>query len=123
MTELNWKQEALFRLMSEISEGCYCAGWLTGNEYTLWEMVSDSAAERRYGMDEVSERDIQDMREISAEIGGWVHWYDDTDDPALPSSEWGIRFIAMPDWLKLYEKRMAEWAELRATLKPAPAAV
>ncbi|HEY8878261.1 MAG TPA: hypothetical protein VIN03_11895 [Roseateles sp.] len=119
MTELTWKQEALYRLMSEISESCYCAGWLTGNEYTLWEMVADPNAERRYGMDEVSERDIQTMREISTEIGGWVRWHDDEDEPGLPSSEWGIRFIAMPDWLRLYDKRMADWAHLRASLTPA----
>lgn len=118
MQELTWKQEALYRLMSDISEDCWCAGWLIGNEYTLWEMVADPAAERRYGQGQVSERDIQAMREISAEIGGWVRWHDDHDEPDFPSSEWGIRFIAMPEWLPMYEKRMSEWAELRVMCKP-----
>lgn len=112
----NWKQDALYRLMSEISEHCYCAGWLSGNEYTLWEMVADPAASRHYGMDDVEERDIQAMREISAEIGGWIRWVDDHDDPTLPSSEWGPRFIAIDDWKALYAKRMAEWAGLRESL-------
>lgn len=93
-------QRALYELMSEISEGCYFAGWLSGNEYTLWEMVAEPSADRRYGMDEVSERDIQQMREISADIGGWIEWRD--DEQGLPVGEWGPYFISMSDWLEKF---------------------
>jgi hypothetical protein len=77
MAELtDWKQRALYQLMSDISEECYYAGWMSGNEYTLWEMVSDPKASRRYGQSEVSEEQIAELRAISNEVGGWVRWHD-----------------------------------------------
>ena len=113
---MDWKQRALYQLMSDISEECYCAGWMAGNEYTLWEMVSDPAAERRYGMGAVEPEQIEEMRAIAAEIGGWIRWRDDDGEKGLPPSEWGSVFIPMPEWLEMYERRMAEWAKLRDAL-------
>jgi hypothetical protein len=113
---MDWKQRALYQLMSDISEDCYCAGWMTGNEYTLWEMVTDQAAERRYGMGEVEAQSIEDMRTISAEVGGWIRWRDDDEDKELPVEDWGPVFTPMAEWLPMYERRMSQWAKLRAEL-------
>ena len=110
----HWKQRALYQLMSEISEECYCAGWMSGNEFTLWEMVSSPDASRSYGMGEVSESQIADLRAMSAEIGGWIRWHDDADDSTLPPEEWGPRFEPMAEWQARYDRQMAQWAELRA---------
>lgn len=110
---MDWKQRALYQLMSDISEECYCAGWMSGNEYTLWRMVSDQTEERRYGMHEVEAEQIDDMRAISAEIGGWIRWRDDDEDKDLASDEWGPVFTPMAEWLQRYEANMAAWAKLR----------
>lgn len=114
MTKLTWKQRALYERMSDISEECYAAGWMTGNEYTLWEMVANPDASRNYGMSSVSESDLSELREISTEIGGWIRWVDDDDDPDLPSEEWGPVFTPMAEWVPLFNKRMAELDEMRA---------
>jgi hypothetical protein len=121
--QFTWKHRALYNLMREISEDCYCAGWMNGNEYTLWEMVANPEASRRYGQDEVTLEQIADLRTMSAELGGWIRWHDDNDDPDLPSQEWGPRFELLTDWQPRFATRMAEWAELRAkyaTPQPAP---
>lgn len=114
MTAMTWKQKALYERMSDISEECYAAGWMTGNEYTLWEMVANPEASRRYGMSDVRESDLNELREISTEIGGWIRWVDDDDDPDLPSEEWGPVFTPMAEWVPLFNKRLAELDEMRA---------
>src|SRR6185312_5627864 len=48
-------RETLACLMSEISEECYCAGWLIGNEHRLWSAMTDPTDDRRYGMGEISQ--------------------------------------------------------------------
>ena len=33
-------RDALLRIMRDISEDCWCAGWLTDLEFTLWNAVT-----------------------------------------------------------------------------------
>lgn len=115
-----WKRRALQGLMSDISEECYCAGWMSGNEYTLWEMVIDPKASRRYGMGQVSEEWIADLKAMSVEVGGWFRWVDDDTIPCLPVEEWGCKFTPLAEWEPIYERQMKEWAELRASIPPTP---
>ena len=44
--------EALAALMAAISEDCWCAGWMGGNEYALWKAKPGTA----YGQGEITER-------------------------------------------------------------------
>lgn len=117
---MDWKQRALYELMSDISEECYCAGWMSGNEYTLWEMVANPDAGRNYGQDSVTDEQIADLRAISNEIGGWIRWRDDEEDANLPPEDWGPVFTPMAEWLPMYEQRMALWESLIAK-RAAPA--
>ena len=32
-------ERALYELMSSVSEDCYCAGWLDGTEYAVWDLL------------------------------------------------------------------------------------
>jgi hypothetical protein len=110
----DWKQRALYELMSDISEECYCAGWMSGNEYSLWRIVSDPNASRRYGQGEVTEQQVTDMRTMADSCGGWIRWHDDEDEPNLDADEWGPRFELLADWQRRYERQMAVWDELLA---------
>lgn len=92
---MNWKQKALYRLMSEISEDHWAAGWMSDNEFMLWEMMTDSEASREYGMYSVAESRLDELREISSELTGWIVF--DHDPKFIPLSEWLPRFDA---WLK-----------------------
>lgn len=77
----------LLGLMTGISEENWCAGWMSGLEFSLWEA---RAGERCYGMGVITERQSQLLKLLSEECGGWWRW----DDAA------GVTFIRMADWLK-----------------------
>lgn len=95
-------QEALYQLMSDISEDCYCAGWMMGLELAIWGALQDG--DRTYGMGEMDAEQLEQCRTLANEIDGWIVWVDDDDIPGLPSCEWGPRFLPMADWLALYTK-------------------
>lgn len=89
----NTVKEVLAELMSEISEDCWCAGWLSGLEFDLWEMVQGGP--RRFGMGEVSEEDVQRLRVLSNECGGWIVWNMDKGDTSfVPLAEWEAIYAA-----------------------------
>ena len=89
---MNWKQQALASLMSDISEDSWCAGWMDGLEFRLWQMVQDPE-DNDYGMAIVSKEDIQTLQEISDEISGWIAW----------SEKEGKKvFVPMDEWLEIY---------------------
>lgn len=100
------RQTELYELMSDISEDCWCAGWMSGNEFSLWCLVSNPSASRQYGQRAICERDRSRLAALAKEIGGWVYWHDDEYEPTLPRAEWGPRFIAMDAWPARYERRM-----------------
>jgi hypothetical protein len=105
---MNWKQRALANLMSEISEDCYCAGWMHGLEFALWAIATGDRKNRKYGQGEVSQQQIDDLMAISAEIGGWIRWADDESDPGLSAAEWGEVFVPMDEWMRIYKKVTGE---------------
>lgn len=116
-------ERRLGELMSEISEDCYCAGWMHGNEYTLWSMIAVPGASRDYGMDAVSEEDLAELKLLSDRLGGWVVWWDDDYDQNCATEEWGERFLPMAEWLKWWDKHGADYtriADAPAALPPDP---
>jgi len=78
----------LLGLMTGISEENWCAGWMTGLEFSLWEA---RAGERCYGMGVISERQSQLLKLLSEECGGWWRWDD----------ERGVTFVRTADWIKM----------------------
>ena len=92
------KQRELYELMSDISEDCYFAGWMTGLEYAIFGALQDG--DLSYGMGEMDSDQVEEVRALSKELDGWIVWVDSDDEPDLPCEEWGPRFIPMADWLK-----------------------
>lgn len=95
MTPLTVKQQELADLMSDISEEEYFAGWLSGLEYSLWYRVIDTD-----NMDD----EVIALRKLSEEIGGWIIWWDDSNDESLidKPDEWGNVFVPMAEWIQMY---------------------
>jgi hypothetical protein len=94
---------ALPGLMSELSEEHWCAGWLTGLEFSLWAMVKGDAT-TVFGMGQITERQLQLLKLLSEETGVWWHWPDDGDGPEP---------ISLEEWEPLYAERMKGWNEMR----------
>ena len=88
LTDSQWD---LYDRMSGISEDCFCAGWIGGNEYDIWNALQhgdSSPAHRR-----MSPRLLRRCQVLSAEIGGWIYWAD------------GPQFAPMAQWLALVDER------------------
>jgi len=88
--KLPW--EKLAKLMSDLSEEAYCAGWMMGLEYALWERVTEGPGE--YGFLTIAQEILDVLKSLSDECGGWVRW----DDKK------GECFVPMDEWLALYER-------------------
>ena len=84
-------QRALANEMSRLSEECYCAGWMTGLEYQLWEVVLGSRTE--YGLHQFTSEEITGLRELSALCGGWIVWSDEEQEEVfIPIEKWEAIF-------------------------------
>ena len=84
--------KALCDLMGDMSEDCWCAGWLDTCEFDLWSMVLGGP--RGWGMGEVSESDVAQLKELSKLCGGWIVWREKQCETWIPLAE----------WLPLYER-------------------
>ena len=82
-------QWGLLCLMTGISEGYWCASWLTGLELALWDAAY--GGERTDGMSMVTDRQAALLRLLSEEAGGWWVW----------DGEIGPRFLSLEEWRAL----------------------
>jgi hypothetical protein len=92
-------QDAAIRLkelMSGLSERCWSAGWLIGCEHSLWAFSQHGPGS--WGQNEVTEADVERLRDLSAACDGWWYWPDDSCD--LPISAVSPVFIALAEWKK-----------------------
>jgi hypothetical protein len=82
----------LLALMTGISEECWCAGWLQGLEFKLWNIQANSA----YGRGTITERQAVLLRLLSQESEGWWHWKDGAENP---------QFVSLAEWLNILGRR------------------
>ena len=76
----------LVAAMSDMSEELYCAGWMSGIEYTLWSYVVGTPGP---GLAD----QVEQLRKLAALAGGWWHW------PRVVQRE---TFVPMDEWLEMY---------------------
>lgn len=101
----------LAQLISDISENTICATWDTGIEFRAWKWVCSRPTEDfAWMMDTVSVSDVNRMRELSEQIGGWVYWREH-EIGELDDDEVGVRFIPMAEWLTLYAEHERKWGQ------------
>jgi hypothetical protein len=83
-------REALLQLMSDISEDCWCAGWLLDLEFFLWEAITTGKSDFGWGL---SEPELARLKHLHQMAGGWWIWAED---------EKTNRFVPTEEWLALY---------------------
>lgn len=90
-------EKALCALMSDISEKCWCAGWLDGTEYILWGMLNmfhnltlthDSL---HWGQDSVDIVELVKLSHYSHITKKWIVW-----------SDLGNVAVDIPQWELIY---------------------
>ncbi len=68
--------------MSDISEDCYCAGWLGGTEYFVPELCRRAIRTGRsfyWGHGEVSPERARELVALAEQVGSWA----DLDEPGV----------------------------------------
>ncbi len=73
----------LARLMSDLSEDLWCAGWLHDLEHDLWGALQGTSSTR------LSPPELEQLRYLSDKCGGWIVWDDrGTGRRWVPLAEW-----------------------------------
>lgn len=92
LKDLTPDQQELAIFMSDISEKCYYADWLSNLEYVLWEAVN--SGERKYGHGFISQSDIDTLKTLAIKTNSWIIYDDDTRETALDLITWTTKFQA-----------------------------
>jgi hypothetical protein len=89
MTLLESPQARLLaRLMSDLSEDYFCAGWLGGCEYALWADLTGAQVRGQKGW-AISAEEKEELRVAHELAGGWIVWSDQVQGRAyLTTGEW-----------------------------------
>ena len=91
-------QLELAKYMSDLSEESYCAGWMQGLEYALWQVLVDGRS--AYGRVTFTSVHADRLRRLSELCGGWIVFDDVTEETFVPLSDWEARFS---EWLRTSE--------------------
>jgi hypothetical protein len=86
LKDLNKDQQSLARLMSDISEKSFYAGWMMGLEFDLWRIVHGS--DRQYGHYFVSQTEIDELKNLSRRCGCWIRFDDEMEETAIDLESW-----------------------------------
>jgi len=83
----------LYRVMSGISEDCWCAGWLVDCEYALWANLTgkDVAGVRAWN---IPEHDVEELRLAHNVANGWIVWSEEKRDLIFLSTEERLQQLA-----------------------------
>ena len=85
--------------MSQLSEDCYCAGWLGDLEYLLWSAVMNGPVQK--GNWDITQSDIERLRLLARRCGGWIAY-----DDARKTKVW----LPIEEWLPKYDHHLAKQA-------------
>ncbi len=92
---------ALASLMSEISEDCWCASWLTGLGFSLWERTQYGGPSA-WGQGEVNASHLNRLLDLAVKAGGWWHWPQVYDGLSYIGE---LTFYALDEWAALCMSR------------------
>jgi hypothetical protein len=82
--------------LSHLAEDHWCASWLRGLEYEVWEALQNP--EYECGFSALSPEELATLRWLSESCGGWVQWSDERQAPV---------FVDLGAWRQMVEKRQA----------------
>jgi hypothetical protein len=89
--ELGTTAHYLSTIMSDISQEYYCAGWLGGLEYYLWDAITNGVTETFRLADERKKA----LLTLSKKCKGWVVYND---------KSYNREFVSLKRWNQLFSK-------------------
>jgi len=70
---LTTDQRALFEAMSDVSEECYCAGWMAGTEQNVWRLIHHGGSWGLWRFP-VEAAQLDRVRRAMAQAQCWIVW-------------------------------------------------
>jgi hypothetical protein len=98
--DLTPKQAELARYMSDLSEQAWRAGWMSGLEFALWDVLLGNR--NKFGCLTFELAHIERLRALSQACAGWITYDDGKGELWVPVEEWRTRFDA---WIESPESR------------------
>ncbi len=95
MLQLRPDARKLADYMSDLSEVAYCAGWMRGLEYALWQAVL--LGPRRYGRLQITAEHIERLKSLSEAAGGWIVFDDAQEEILVTHAQWKQLFKKWSD--------------------------
>ena len=86
----------LYEFLSKISQREFCATWMQGIEYMVWDAAKEGGTSGPSAHIDLSAEEAAFAMKLSSDIGGWLFWEDSADEP---------QFITMSDWLRKIEPK------------------
>lgn len=83
------------KLVSDISEDFYCAGWLVDAEFAVWRMIQQGGGWGMGAAGDIPET-LGALRSLACSTGHWVRWDSDAEPPTQP--------IPLSEWEPLYDE-------------------
>jgi hypothetical protein len=99
--DFNNDMKALSDYMSDISEKCWCAGWIMGLEDALWHAVQHGP--KKFGQGEITQGNIDELKRLSQKAGGWCVFADDEYGTKIEVEMFEICFVPVEEWKKIYD--------------------
>ena len=90
ISDLTPVQQQLLSIMGKISERCYTAGWMNNLEYVLWNAVMSGP--RKYGQDYITQKDIDELRILSALCNSWIVFDEVKEETSMQLSAWEKKY-------------------------------
>ncbi|HKQ92323.1 MAG TPA: hypothetical protein VJZ77_16820 [Blastocatellia bacterium] len=88
-------RKRLLSLMEEVSEDHYCAGWLNGLEYRLWQAALQYPQPYKFGVEAIEEKKVEELKGLAEELQEWAVWDDQAgEEKLIPLKDWKRIFAA-----------------------------
>ncbi len=87
-------RKRLLSLMRDISEDHYCAGWMSGLEYSLWQAVLQYPRPYEFGLGPIEEENVLELKDLAEELQEWAVWGGETGEKLIPLEDWRRIFAA-----------------------------
>jgi hypothetical protein len=89
-SDLTAPQHALAEYMSNLSEDAYCAGWMHGLEFALWQLVLGER--REFGRLLLTDEQRLELRRLAAAADGWIVFDEQREEIWVPYETWERQF-------------------------------
>jgi hypothetical protein len=110
MDEMTPRQELRYA-MSNISEHQWCAGWYSGLEYLLWDLVTGKIDKVGHMTTTEAKHVGNYLGELSRDAGGWWAWGESGEVAFIKIGDWEDLVAVKDDEDPPHTFAKAEWGE------------